>query len=152
MNRVVNGPVLAMRALCAVRSGYGLALLCAPGAMIRAARVVSGARGPVRGPAGAQQAAGHSAGPAGPAGPAACRVARVLGARHIAQAAALCAGPARPARLAAGAAVDATHAASMITLALAERRVRRQVLADTAVELAFALAGSVVAAAARARR
>jgi hypothetical protein len=94
------------------RAGYGLALLCAPGLLIGAAT----------GQAASSRAKG---------------VARLLGARHLAQAAACGAFPVRG-LLAAGAAADGLHAASMLALAGADARVRRAVLADAGIEALFA--------------
>jgi hypothetical protein len=102
--------------LQAVRAGYGAALLLVPGPVIRAST-------------GSQ------------AGPRTRAVARVLGARHLAQAAVTVgSGPSAEA-LGLGAAVDITHAASMAVLALADRRVRRMTLTDALIETAFAAAG-----------
>jgi hypothetical protein len=67
---------------------------------------------------------------------------RVLGARHLAQAAAGGADPGRTAtRL--GATVDALHAASMLALAAADRRWRRAALTSASVAGALAVAGVV---------
>ena len=76
-----------------------------------------------------------------PAGSRACAVARLLGARHLLQAAATTAAAASTESLGIGAAIDLTHAASMAALALTDRRVRRLTLADVAVETAFAAGG-----------
>jgi hypothetical protein len=65
-------------------------------------------------------------------------VLRVLGARHIAQAAVQARWP-RPPVLALAAAVDGLHAASGIALAATDPRWRRSALFDAAVALAFAL-------------
>ncbi|HTS98533.1 MAG TPA: hypothetical protein VMI33_18135 [Streptosporangiaceae bacterium] len=101
--------------LQAVRAGYGGALLIAPGLVIR---LVTGE----------------------PAGPRARAVARVLGARHLLQAALTTAAGRSAPSLGIGAAVDLVHAASMAALA-ADRRVRRLTLTDALVESALALAG-----------
>jgi hypothetical protein len=76
-------------------------------------------------------------------------VARVLGARHLAQA--LLAGS-RPTRavLALGAEVDAAHAASMVLLGVADERRRTTAWINAAVAASFAVAG--VAAARRTSR
>jgi hypothetical protein len=84
-------------------------------------------------------AAGHRAGSR------ARRLTRVLGARHLVQAA-LTSGPAPgAARLAIGAAVDLTHAASMAGLAAADRSLRRATLADALIETMFAASGLAAA-------
>jgi hypothetical protein len=105
--------------LQAVRAGYGGALLIAPGPVIRAA-----ARGPD--------------------GPRARAVARVLGARHLLQAALTTAAGWSPESLWVGVAVDLMHAASMAALA-ADRRVRRLTLTDALLEATFAAAGGSAA-------
>jgi hypothetical protein len=110
----------AERALLLVRAGYGTALVLVPGRMIRLAtgRVPS---------------------------PRTCRVARLLGARHLAQTALTAVAP-RPAVFAAGGQVDAVHAASMLLLAVLHGSAlhgsaRRAALADTLAEAGFAAAG-----------
>ncbi len=70
----------------------------------------------------------------------ACRVARVLGTRHLIQAALTAAAP-EPAVLVAGGQVDAVHAASMLLLAAVSRAGRRAALADALSEAGFAGAG-----------
>ena len=80
-----------MRAAALVRAAYGASLLAAPGAVVR---TVSGK--PADGPS--------------------AIVARVLGARHIAQAATVGRSE-RRLLLAAGAATDGLHALSMVALA-----------------------------------
>ncbi len=78
-------------------------------------------------------------------------VARLLGVRHLLQAA-LTSGPAPgAARLALGAAVDLTHAASMAGLAAADRSLRRATLADALIETTFAASGCAAARRASAR-
>jgi hypothetical protein len=109
--------------LQAIRAGYGGVLLIVPGPVIR-------------------MATGR------PASRRACAVARVLGARHLLQAALTTAAPSRADALGAGAAVDLVHAASMAALALADRQVRRLTLSDALIESTFAAAG---VSAARAR-
>jgi hypothetical protein len=96
----------------AVRTAWGALLLLAPDPVLRR---VAGQRTP---------------------DPRARAVLRVLGARHLAQAAAL---PVLPAGL--GAAVDALHAATAAALALLAPRWRRGALLDTAVATGFAAAG-----------
>jgi hypothetical protein len=68
------------------------------------------------------------------------RVARVLGARHLAQALLTAAAP-RPEVFALGAQVDALHAASMLALAAVDGRARRAALTDALAEAVFAAAG-----------
>lgn len=70
----------------------------------------------------------------------ACLVARVLGARYLAQALVSGAAP-TGAVLALGAEVDAAHAASMIMLGLLDRPRRREALASALVAGSFAVAG-----------
>ncbi len=141
--------VAAPALLCAARVCYGGLLLCAPG------RIIS-------------LGAGHRADPR------AAAVARVLGARHLLQAAATAGvlvgvvplpavvsgrvqragavtGIARSARLRpgpvvlTGSAVDALHAASMIGLAAVCLRYRRAAMADVLVEAGFAAFGIITA-------
>lgn len=120
MSAALSGPGSLLQA---VRAGYGGVLLIVPGPVIR---VASGR----------------------PAGPRARVVARILGARHLLQAALTTAAASRPDALGAGAAVDLVHAASMAALALADRQVRRLTLSDALIETTFAAAG---VSAARAR-
>ena len=108
-------PVTASaRALQAVRVGYGMVLVLTPGPVLR---LVTG-----RIPS-----------------PRACRVARVLGARHLIQAAVTAAAP-RPEVFAIGGEVDTVHAASML-LASIWPGARRAALADALVEAALAAGG-----------
>jgi hypothetical protein len=65
--------------------------------------------------------------------------ARVLGARHLAQAAMISTLPVRG-LIAAGAAADGLHAASMVLVAATGRKRRVAVLADTLIEAAFTAA------------
>jgi hypothetical protein len=74
----------------------------------------------------------------------ACRVARLLGARHLAQATLTALVP-LPGVLVAGAGVDALHAASMVMLAAVDSTVRRTALTDAVIEAAFAATGLAVA-------
>ena len=67
-------------------------------------------------------------------------VVRVLGARHLAQGLAGLVATRRVAALL-GAGVDGLHAASMVGLAVLDRRHRRGAAASALVALAFALAG-----------
>ena len=69
-----------------------------------------------------------------------CRVAQVLGIRHLIQAAVTAAAP-EPAVLVIGGQVDAIHAASMLALAAVSRPGRRAALTDALTEAAFAAAG-----------
>lgn len=101
--------------LVATRAGYGAALVAAPGAVIcRATGRIPG-RG-VR------------------------RAARLLGVRHLIQAAISAFAP-LPGVLAVGAGVDALHGTSMIMLATADRGARRAALTDALAEALFAVAG-----------
>jgi hypothetical protein len=102
------------RALLAARAGYGMVLVLTPGLAIG---LVTG-RIPTR---------------------RACRVAQVLGIRHLVQAVLTVAAP-RPEVFAVGGQVDAVHVASMLVTAAwpAERRIA---LTDALVEAALA-AGS----------
>jgi hypothetical protein len=114
-------PAALGRALQLARAGYGVTLLLQPGSAIRLAT----GRPPSRG---------------------ACRVARLLGARHLAQATLTALAP-RPGMFAAGTAADALHAASMLMLAVVDRTARRTALTDAMAEAAFAAAGLAAAAA-----
>lgn len=109
----------AARWFAAVRAAYGLALLCWPGQVTRLAQ--------------GAQASGRIQ-----------VVARVLGGRHLAQATVTAARPSREV-LALGAGTDLAHAASMLALAATGRRGHRAALADAAVAVAFAMAGSALA-------
>ena len=110
------GPPLAVPL---ARAGYGAALLCAPGPVIRAC---TGQVPSLR----------------------ARRVARVLGIRHLAQAAITAWAPRRPGLVAAGAAVDICHAASMLALAAASQPLRRAELADALAAATLAVAEPAV--------
>jgi hypothetical protein len=117
-----------------VRAGYGVALLCAPQALIK-----------LTGDPGTGQPAGAS-----PARPSrrACGVARVLGIRHLVQAgltavALRAAEPDPSLPLGLGAAVDVLHATTMAGLAAVDRGARRVALADTGVEVMLATAGLI---------
>jgi len=107
------------RALQITRAGYGAALLLAPGLTIRLAT----GRPPSR---------------------RACRVAQLLGARHLAQAT-LTAFVPLPGVFAVGAQVDALHVASMLVLAGIHRAARRTAVTDAVAEAAFAAAGLAAA-------
>lgn len=99
-----------------VRAGYGAALLIAPGRVIR---VVTGC----------------------PVGARARAVARLLGARHLLQAALTAAVASSGESLGIGAAIDLAHAASMAGLAMADRRVRRLTMSDALIATTFAATG-----------
>ncbi|MGH9103803.1 MAG: hypothetical protein ACRDYD_12605 [Acidimicrobiales bacterium] len=102
------------RELAVIRAGWGVLLLAAPGAVLRA------------GGMGAHASPWRS-------------VVRVLGARHLAQA--LTEPGAGRTSLRLGAAVDALHLLSDLALALADRRRRRPALSDAAVTAALGFAG-----------
>jgi hypothetical protein len=111
-------PALVHRLLFpAARACYGAALLCAPGLAL----------GLCTGQAPSQRAR---------------TVVRILGARHLAQAALTFWRP-RPAVFLAGAGVDACHAASMLALAVADTRMRRAGIADAAAAAAFTATGAL---------
>jgi hypothetical protein len=101
--------------LIGTRASYGVALVIAPGASIHLATG--------RSPSSRTR-----------------RVAQVLGARHLIQAALSALAP-QPSVLAVGAAVDALHAASMLLLAIADRGARRVALTDALAEALFAAVG-----------
>lgn len=114
-------PALLPRLLFpAVRACYGTVLLCVPG-----------------------PALGLSTGQ--PPSPRARAVARILGARHLAQAVLTLWRPS-PAVFLAGAGVDACHAASMLALAAADRGLRHAGLADACAATAFTATGAVLGA------
>jgi hypothetical protein len=102
-----------------LRGAYGVALCCAPATLIRLA-------------GGAE------------AGPPARAVGRLLGARHIVQAAASAAFPA-PLVLTLGAETDVLHSASMVALAVLSPPRRRLGLTDSLIAAGFAAAGWVLA-------
>jgi len=120
----VTAPAATGRALQLARTSYGAALMLAPS---RAILLATG-RVPDR---------------------RACRVAQLLGARHLAQAALTAFAP-LPAVFGTGAEIDALHAASMLMLAAVDRAARRAALTDTVAEAAFAAAGLAAAASRRA--
>jgi hypothetical protein len=99
-----------------VRAGYGAALLCMPGLLITA---VTGY----------------------PASRQARVAARVLGARHLAQAAICGAMPVRG-LIEAGTTADCLHAASMLVLAGSDRQQRAALVADAQFAAVFAAAGA----------
>jgi hypothetical protein len=102
-----------------VRAVYGAVLLCAPGAVLQR---VTGRRADRR-----------------------SRVTvRVLGVRHVTQAAATAASPG-PEALRIGSCVDAMHSASMLGLAMCDRTRRRAGLFDAAVAATFSGVGLVLA-------
>lgn len=104
-----------MRGQELVRAGWGLALLSAP------ERVVAGM------------------GVAAPDARARL-VARVLGARHVAQAVVTLARP-TPRCLRWGGVVDLTHAGTGVALAVADARYRRAALTDAAIATGFGVRG-----------
>ncbi|MDI6100227.1 SDR family oxidoreductase [Actinoplanes sp. NEAU-A12] len=110
--RPVPGP---LRAAALARTGWGLALLAAPEVLARI-------------------------GQRPPAGPAALAVARVLGARQLAQAVVTTARPSA-AVAAASAAVDTLHAATDVGLAAVSPRWRSVALVDAAVASGLAACG-----------
>ena len=105
------------------RAGYGAALLCAPGPMIG---VVTGR----------------------PPSPRARQVARVLGVRHLAQAAITALNPG-PEVVALGVVVDLLHAASMFAFAAAVPDLRAAELADALAATALAVAEPAVSSVGR---
>jgi hypothetical protein len=111
-------PALVPRVLFpAARACYGAALLCAPGLALDLCT----------GQASSQRARA---------------VARILGARHLAQAVLTLWRP-RPAVLLAGAAIDACHAASMLALATADQQMRRAGITDALAATAFTVTGAL---------
>jgi hypothetical protein len=98
-----------------VRAGYGAALICMPGRLIQA----RSGRPPSR---------------------RARAIGRVLGVRHLAQAAICGAAPTRW-LIGAGAAADVLHAVSMAALAAEDAELRPALLTDAAIATAFAAAG-----------
>jgi len=106
-----RGPAL----LPSIHACYGVVLVAAPGAVIRLAT-------------------------GQPSGRRERGIARLLGARHLVQAAITALAPV-PGVLAAGAGVDTLHTTSMIMLAAADRHVRRAALTDALAESLFAVAG-----------
>ncbi len=115
MTAQAEQPTAGGSGLLIARAGYGMLLILAPGPAIRLAT----GRLPSR---------------------RACRVARVLGARHLIQAALTAAAPG-PAVFAIGAQIDAVHTASMLALAAVRRADRRAALTDAVAEAALAAAG-----------
>jgi hypothetical protein len=121
-----TGRTLASRARLLVplaRAGYGTALLIAPGPMIG---VVTGQ----------------------PPSRRARQVARILGVRHLAQAAITAADPG-PEMVALGVIVDLLHAASMFAFAAVVPELRSAELADALAATALAVAEPTVSGAAR---
>jgi hypothetical protein len=110
----------------AIRAGYGMVLVLVPRPAIRLAT----GRTPSR---------------------RACQVARVLGIRHLLQAALTAVMPG-PGLLAIGGQIDAVHATSMMLLAAVSRAERRAALTDALTEAAFAAAGFSASARAQTRK
>jgi hypothetical protein len=109
-----------MNRFAVLRAGYGILLLVAPGPLIRVYT-------------------GHRADRLTRA------VTRVLGSRHLVQG--MCtAGTPSALVLALGVEVDLAHAASMLGLAVLDRRRRRASLVDAVAASSFAIAGTVLAA------
>lgn len=104
-----------MRRLTAIRTAWGAALLIAPGLILR--------RLPAQRHAGLVRA-----------------IARLLGLRHLVQAAIVARRPTRG-RILAGAAVDAAHATSMLALAALQPEHRVLALGEAGEASAFAAAG-----------
>jgi hypothetical protein len=111
------------RAFSLTRAAYGAVLLCAPGVVI-------------------SQCTGQ------PASTRARAVVRVLGSRHLVQAAVTARAPSALV-LRAGAQVDFAHAASMLALGAVGRPLRRAQLADGLVAAIFAALGAAGVAARR---
>jgi hypothetical protein len=109
--------VAAVRTVAALRAGWGVVLVCAP--------------------AGILAFAGH------PEATTSTVVARVLGARHLAQAAVTFCVP-TAAVVAGGAVVDVLHSLTGTALASASSRWRRVALADALIAAGFAATGSSV--------
>ncbi len=87
----------------------------------------------------------QAAGPGpGPGRHGACTAARILGARHLAQAL-VTSGRPPPAVLVLGAEADAAHAASMVVLGLLSRRWRRAALTDALIAATLTAVGIAVA-------
>ncbi len=107
----------AQLAVAGARAAWGLALVAVPGPMVRLAGGEDSAR--ARG------------------------VARVLGARHVAQAALVGAGWG-PATWPLGPAADAAHAATAVALAVADRRWRRVGAIDATVAGAFSVVTGIL--------
>lgn len=110
-----SAPIPAVLVMSAGRAFYGLALLAVPGPMLALCGTASSRRDRT--------------------------VARVLGARHLAQAVATAAAGRRA--LVPGAVVDSLHAASMVGLATRTSTPQRAELADAAVASLLAILGVV---------
>ena len=106
---------MTVRTLQRIRAGYGAVLVLAPGPAIWLATGQVPSRR-MR------------------------RTARLLGARHLVQAALTAVVP-LPGTFAAGGEVDTVHAVSMLLLAAVSRSGRRAALTDALTEAAFAAAG-----------
>lgn len=115
LTRPRHGIAPPARLLSLARAAWGGVLLFAPGQLLR-----------VGGP--------------GFATPRAVAVARVLGARHVAQAAVTALTP-TPAVAALGAVVDGLHAGGNVVIAAASARWRRTAAIDAAIAAAFAATG-----------
>jgi hypothetical protein len=117
---LLNPALLPRLLFPAVRACYGTVLLCVPGAAL-----------------------GLSTGQ--PPSPRARAVARILGARHLAQAVLTLWRPSQAVFLA-GAGVDACHAASMLALAAADPGLRHAGIADACAATAFTATGAMMGA------
>lgn len=107
-----------MNRFAAIRASYGTLLLVIPGPLIR-----------------------HSTGFR--ADRTTRMMARLLGARHVAQALATLGAPS-PVALALGAEADLAHSLSMLGLAVLERNRRRTALTDAAIAGSFALTNAIL--------
>lgn len=117
---MTGAPARGRALLQLARVCYGAALLCEPGLAIRL-------------------------GTGRPPGRRACRIARLLGARHLIQATVTELAPLPDVLLLLGAGIDVTHAASMLMLAGVSSSARRAALTDALAESAFAATGAAVA-------
>jgi len=108
-----------MNRFTALRAGYGILLLAAPGPVFRLYT-------------------GHRVNRVSRV------VVRILGARQLAQGIVTVGNPG-PVVLALGVQVDLAHVASMLTLAVIDRRLRRAGLVDAVAASVFAVTGAVLA-------
>ena len=109
-----RGTARTASAALAARTGWGALLLVAPGRVLRLTGHVDAGRGPRR-------------------------LLRVLGARHLAQAALECRGGVRTRNVGTG--VDATHALSDVVFACLDSRWRRAAALDALVTGGFVVLG-----------
>ncbi len=115
-----SGRPVSVRGLGLVRAAWGLALITAPGLMVRIAG--GGGGSPRR----------------------VVVVVRILGGRHLVQAAVTATRPAATVLLL-GAAADGLHATSGVALGVLDARCRRPAFLDATVAAAFATAGLTAA-------